>query len=429
MVAIVGQGESISRSFYYNENKVGEGVAKLIQAQNYPRDSQDLTQNMRLGMLTKLAALNTRTQVNSLHISLNFDPNEVFSEAKLSEIAASYMDKIGFGNQPYLVYQHFDAGHPHVHIVTTNIQANSKAINLNLIGALRSEPARKEIEIAYGLTKAEDQKSVDYELKSAFSSRAQYGKSESRKAIANVLNSVLKTYKFGSLAEFNAVLGLYNVKADRGSENSRTYKKHGLVYHILNAEGMPIGVPIKASLFYNKPTLKDLESRFPANELAKDKQKSKVRNAINSVFQKTDGISLNQFVGELKKVGIDVVLRENSDGIIYGITYVDHKNKCVFNGRPLGPDYSAKAILERCNQTNFSALTTQISMENSNKQQPGYAGNAHLYAPPFHKNRHDPVPSEKDLLEELWQVEMGADGLPYELKGRKKKRKKRKMNT
>ncbi len=199
MVAIVGQGESISRSFYYNENKVGEGVAKLIQAQNYPRDSRDLTQNMRLNMLTKLAALNTRTQVNSLHISLNFDPSEVFSEAKLSQIAASYMDKIGFGNQPYLVYQHFDAGHPHIHIVTTNIQANSKAINLNLIGALRSEPARKEIEIDYGLIKAEDQKHVDYELNSAFSSRIQYGKSESRKAIAGVLNAVLKAYKFGSL--------------------------------------------------------------------------------------------------------------------------------------------------------------------------------------------------------------------------------------
>ncbi len=213
-------------------------------------------------------------------------------------------------------------------------------------------------------------------------------------------------------AELNAVLGLYNVKADRGSKDSRTYKRNGLVYHILNAEGISIGVPIKASLFYNKPTLKDLEAGFPVNELAKEKQKSKIRNAINSVFHKSDVVSLNQFIGELKKIGIDVVLRENSDGIIYGITYVDHRNKCVFNGRPLGPDYSAKAILERCNETSLSPLATPISAQKSNKNKPGDSQNSHQSLPPFHTDRHDPVPSERDLLEELWQVELGADGLP-----------------
>lgn len=43
-----------------------------------------------------------------------------------------------------------------------------------------------------------------------------------------------------------------------------------------------------------------------------------------------------------------MVLRQNADGVIYGITYVDHVKKTVFNGSDLGKTYSAKAILERC---------------------------------------------------------------------------------
>jgi hypothetical protein len=58
--------------------------------------------------------------------------------------------------------------------------------------------------------------------------------------------------------------------------------------------------------------------------------------------------SLTDFMKELSKENIDVVLRKNKEGLIYGITYVDHKTKCVFNGSDLGKSYSAKAILERC---------------------------------------------------------------------------------
>ena len=61
----------------------------------------------------------------------------------------------------------------------------------------------------------------------------------------------------------------YNVLADRGSEGSRVHKNHGLFYRILDEKGNTIGVPIKASSFHNKPTLKYLEERFAANETAR----------------------------------------------------------------------------------------------------------------------------------------------------------------
>jgi len=41
-------------------------------------------------------------------------------------------------------------------------------------------------------------------------------------------------------------------------------------------------------------------------------------------------------------------LRQNAQGVLYGITYIDHRNQCVFNGSDIGKEYSAKAIQERC---------------------------------------------------------------------------------
>ena len=54
------------------------------------------------------------------------------------------MQGIGFGNQPYLVYQHHDAGHPHIHMVTANIQADGQRIKMQLkASAIYNNPGLK----------------------------------------------------------------------------------------------------------------------------------------------------------------------------------------------------------------------------------------------------------------------------------------------
>ena len=121
MVARIKIGNSLSRGFFYNEHKVKEGVAEFILAGNYPISTEKLSEFQRLNVLQKIASLNENAKVNSVHISLNFDPSEQISQELMKEIAGHYMDKIGFGAQPYLVYQHHDAGHPHMHILTTKV--------------------------------------------------------------------------------------------------------------------------------------------------------------------------------------------------------------------------------------------------------------------------------------------------------------------
>lgn len=422
MVAVIHASSSLRNALNYNEQKVKERVATCLAAVNYPKDVQDLTFNQKLVRLQNQADLNIKTKVNSVHISLNFDPSEKLSEDKLKEISETYLRKIGFANQPYLLYQHNDAGHPHVHIVTTNIKADGRRIELHNLGKIQSEKARKEIENDYNLVKAENMKSKPYELKSAYTQKVEYGKADSRRAIANVLNGVLNTYKYTSVAELNAVLLQYNVLADQGGEGSRVHKNHGLFYRILDEKGNTIGVPIKASSFYNRPTLKYLEERFAGNETARQSHKARVKNSIDLALLKQPKTSLDSLVTALEKEGIKAVLRQNKEGIIYGLTYVDHRTKCVFNGSDLGKQYSAKGIQERCSQD--GQLKQDEPHEN---QQP----NNHQFRENNSPNKDQT--SIKNLLasanvgkaaEELLQPAQGGTFVPHQFKKKKKKKRK-----
>jgi hypothetical protein len=364
MVAVIKTSNSVQHILNYNEIKVKEGKAECISAINFPLELDRLNFTLKLNRFIKQASLNENVKRNAVHISLNFDPSENHSNEKLNEIAKIYMDKIGFGKQPFLVYQHYDAGHPHLHVITNNIQRDGKRIDLHLLGIRKSEPARKEIEEIFGLVKAEGRKTTEkFSLQPIANRKVEYGKTESKKSINGVLNKVLFDYKYSSLPELNAVLNQYNVHADRGTEDSRVFKNNGLLYKILDKDSKPIGVPIKASEFYNKPTLKFLEKRFKINETKKESYKSHVKNAIRMAFYDEKIKSLEKLSEKLESEGIYMILRKSKDGQLYGITYVDHKTQCVFNGSRLGKEFSVKGILERC-KLNISHHETYYQKSN-----------------------------------------------------------------
>jgi hypothetical protein len=348
MVAVIHQSSSLRNILNYNEQKVKEQKAVCLAALGFIKEAADLSFMEKLHLFEKLTELNQRTTVNSLHISLNFDPSERLSDERLREIAAVYMDKLGFGEQPYLLYKHGDAGHPHVHLVTTNIQPDGKAITLHNLAKVKSKNARLEIEKMFGLVSAQGTKQQEvFRLKPVNAAVVDYGKTDTKRAIGNVLNKVLVEYQFSSLPELNAVLGLYNIVADTGGEGSRIKQHDGLVFRVLDEQGNKVGTPIKASLFHSKPTLKNLRVRFAEKAVRKEGLKPRLKNVIDLALL-SGKIDLPVLIAALKKEGIDLVVCENKDGVIYGMTYIDHRQKAVFNGSELGKGYSAKAILERC---------------------------------------------------------------------------------
>ncbi|MGN6493413.1 MAG: relaxase/mobilization nuclease domain-containing protein [Agriterribacter sp.] len=348
MVAVIHQSQSLNTILNYNEQKVKEQKAVCLKAENYPKHLDQLSFSQKLNRLKNQALLNERTKINGVHISLNFDVTEHLPQNTLTKIAREYMDKIGFGAQPYLVYQHNDAGHEHIHIVTTNIKPDGKRISLHNLGRNESEKARKEIEIKFGLVRADGRKIKNAARINPIDVRkAVYGKSETRRVISNILNTVLTQYNYTSIPELNALLMQYNVMADRGGEDSRIFRNRGIVYRILNDRGEKVGIPIKASLLHNGPTLSFLEEQFIKNLPQRAALKRYTKNAVDWLLSNKN-ITLSELKTKLATQSIDLVIRQNKEGLIYGITYVDHKCKVVFNGSDLGPAYSAKGILLRC---------------------------------------------------------------------------------
>lgn len=421
MVVKITSPHSLQRALNYNEKKVQKGQAECIHAGNYILNPEQMKFHHKLERLQDLISLNERTKkTNTLHISLNFDPSEKNSKEVLTSIARSYMEKIGFGKQPYLVYQHNDAGHPHVHIVTTTIQSDGKRIDTYNIGRNQSEKARKEIEQAFRLIKAQGKKSQAIsEINPVNVQKAQYGKSETKRSITNVLDAVIPHFKYTSLAELNAILKQYNVVADRGIETGKIYTTNGLLYKLLDAAGNKIGVPIKASLIYSKPTLKNLEKKFEENEIKRQTDKQKLKTSIDWVFSKSPA-SLKDFTDALLKEKIQAVLRQNKDGLVYGITFIDYRSKSVFNGSDLGKQYSIAGIRQKLNAKGEKPLIEKTGKEISPIQKQPKDNSIHV------EKELSGNQNKEDLLQQLTANDKTFNKLPFELI--KKKKRKRNHN-
>jgi hypothetical protein len=416
MVAKITIGKSVRGILNYNENKVKESQAQCITASGYGIEHEDLSFYQKLNRLENLQEKNSRVKTNSVHISLNFDPSEKLGKQQLAEIAGRYMEKIGFGNQPYLVYEHRDAGHPHIHILTTNVQENGNAISLHNIGRERSEPARKQLELEYGLIQAESRSQKQMQGKKPFPiEKLQYGQTETKRAITNIVNSIIRQYNFTSLPELNAILKQYNVVADRGNENTRMFKENGLVYCATDDQGNKLGVGIKASAIYNQPTLKNLEKQFQKNEQSRKLYREMLKERIDKALTSYPRLSRRDLDYLLKKENIKVLFRENRDGRTYGITYIDQYKKSVFNGSDLGREYAANAMNARLIAADQVQHPKLVPSQSPYIREPSFP-----VTPYVSTASHSP-----NLLEGLLQARRLDDHLSGQLQ-RKRKRKKKK---
>ncbi|WP_448103434.1 relaxase/mobilization nuclease domain-containing protein [Pedobacter panaciterrae] len=416
MVAKITTGKSIRGMLHYNEHKICAGEASLILSSGFAGDIDQLNFNQKLQRFQHLTELKPNVKTNAVHISLNLHSSEKLDNLKLQQIANSYMEKIGFGDQPFLVYRHDDAAHQHLHITTTNITASGERIDLHDIGKKLSEPARKEIEIDYGLVKAESKQSrQEAGIKPADLEKAQYGVVPTKSAISNVVTAVTRDYKFSSLAEYNAILKCFNVVAFRGAEHTAMFEKKGLMFSLLHKKGHQIGVPIKSSAFYSKPTLRNLEKKFEANLEKRKGFKDDLKKRIDQILEDRISISMAEFEAGAKKQGIEISYRENAAGLIFGITYVDHRNKVVFNGSDLGKAYSANAITGK-----FTAKAIGVKQEHKTELKTGKPTKQAKHRPGESLFAIPKIPKLVDLALMKTSAEGGIK-IPKRRKKRKKK--------
>jgi len=214
----------------------------------------------------------------------------------------------------------------------------------------------------------------------------------------------------------------FNVIADRGKEGGRIYKNRGLVFRILNAEGNKVGVPIKASAIGCKPTLDNLEKKFIVNEPVKEPLKQRTKNVIDECLQSASG-SMRNLVDALKQKQIYTVLRQNAEGRLYGITFVDNQNKCVFNGSDLGKGYSAAALQNRILSTRNQVIENVATQNAGVTDKPTQRLQKDLNA----QEQQEQSVKNEGLLEVLISPKQEFGNTPFQLL--RKKRKKKKKNN
>jgi len=367
MVAKISSGNSIYGILSYNQNKVEQDLAKVIFANRMiePEDGNfDISTCMQSFEPYLLA--NKRTEKPVLHISINPDPKDKLTDKQLSNIAQEYMQKMGYGDQPFIVYKHEDIDREHIHIVSLRVDENGKKINHNFEHK-RSMDICRELEQKYGLVPADKkQRQEDLPLK-----KVNYKKGDVKRQIANVIRQVAKDYHFLSLKEYKALLTLYNIGVEevQGEVKGKTYK--GLVYSALNDKSEKAGNPFKSSLFGKSVGMDSLEERIKksAGIIKNKKLTDRSKEIIAAAMRKTNKRA--KFEKILKKQGISVLFRENEQGRIYGATFIDHKQKCVFNGSRLGKEFSANVFNKLFNETtncpdNTFKTSQRESGENSN---------------------------------------------------------------
>lgn len=277
-----------------------------------------------------------------IHISLNPHPDDRLSDEQFSAIAREYIEKMGYGNQPFVVYKHEDIDRHHLHIVTLAVDERGKKIN-DGNNFYTSTRILKELEQKYGLIPAQMRKERDaFRLK-----KVCYGDGENlKKQLASVIKLVAKFYHCPSFKEYRALLSTYNICVEevKGEMYGKPY--NGLVYFATDDKGKKVGNPFKSSLFGKVVGYEALQNSF---KTSKEKLKEKhlapktkvvVAGALRRSATKED------FRENLHCKGIDVLFRENEQGRLYGITFIDHNNGCVANGSRLGKELSANAVAE-----------------------------------------------------------------------------------
>lgn len=290
-------------------------------------------------------ALNSHVKKPVIHISLNPSPKDILSEEQMTVLAQEFMEKFSYGNQPYIVWLHEDINRKHMHIVSVRINEKGEKIDHNR-EAVRAQNICREMEVKYGLHPTLGEHG-ERELLSL--QKVDYPKGNVKAQVKHTARTLLECYNCHSLAEFNTLLNLYNVTVYevRGNVDGNEY--HGIMYGALDDNGQQVGTPFKSSKFGKVFGYEALQKKFAvsAEKMKKDNLSERTRQEITKAMQ--DIGTKEDFARRLKEADIEVVYRINSEGRLYGITFIDHIGRTVFNGSRLGKAFSANVFNELFN--------------------------------------------------------------------------------
>ena len=339
MIAKISATENLGGALGYNFKKVEKGEASILLAQGlYQNKEETYTMAEVFADMQAVIPEKCRTKKMVFHCSLNPHPDEKLSDETLTQIAKEYMEALGYGNQPYIVFKHNDIAREHIHIVSLRIDGEGKKIN-DKFEKRRSKQITDTLERKYNLipsSKVNDKEEAE-------TPKVDISKENIKEQVASALRMVLKHYKFCSLGELNAILSRYHLAVEEVKTEFRGKKYDGLVYVPTDDKGDKVGTPIHASDIGRGVGYTAVQNRM---QKSKQNVKPQIPTIRNKVLQtmRTSPNTEKELRQRLEEQGLRVFIRKNESGRIYGITFIDDKAGITLNGSRLGKGYAANVF-------------------------------------------------------------------------------------
>ena len=224
MVANIRSGATPGGTLYYNKEKVDRDEAEILYWQKMlePFDKHrrmDVDACME-SFLPYLEA-NRRMTNTVFHVLPNPSPEDKLTDEQLRKIACEYMERMGYGKQPYIVFKHKDISREHLHIVSLRVDEQGRKLPHDF-EARRSMEILRDLERKYGLhPSVKGHELTDREGLQ----KVNYSEGNVKQQISSVARSCLRNYKCSSYGEFCTLLELFNVSVEErtGTIDGRNY--------------------------------------------------------------------------------------------------------------------------------------------------------------------------------------------------------------
>nr|WP_307767524.1 conjugal transfer protein MobB [uncultured Prevotella sp.] len=339
MIAKISATENLGGAIGYNFKKVEKGEASILLAAELYQDKEGrYTMEDVLADMEALIPKNCRTKKTVFHCSLNPHPDEKLSDKQLTQIAKEYMEALGYGNQPYIVFKHNDIAREHIHIVSLRIDGEGKKIN-DKFEKRRSKQITDTLEKKYDLIPSS--KITDKVMNET--PKIDTTRGNIKEQVTNIVRMVLKHYCFCSLGELNAILSAYNLTVEEIKTEFRGKKYDGLVYVPTDDKGGKVSTPINASDIGRGVGYTAVQNKMQKSKQAIKPLRSIIRYRVLQTMR-TSPKTEKELQQRLEEQGLRVFIRKNESGRIYGITFIDDKVGVALNGSRLGKGYAANVF-------------------------------------------------------------------------------------
>lgn len=359
MIAKISTGSYVVGMVNYNHSKINQTINE--ENKGIILGTNNIISTDFKDIVDAISANNSRNNnvlKPNIHISLSFHKDDILDNETIYKIAEDYMKQMDFDEQPYAVYRHFDKEHPHVHIVSSQINIEGKKIT-DSHNFYHSQKISRQLEEKYRITKAVEKNEIfdKIDLLKAINEHLEDGKHSLSAIMKRILSDVLAK-KPTDEKQFDRLLEEFQlirtVVIDKDSQLKGHYfdlrpieyideiKTHSKESHVIQGSELdPIfGLQNIQNILLNNKTekeklLKNMMGRvyFIINPI--------LNNYKNSIEEQESikKAKLSDFITQLKRKGIEIETKRSQTGAnpntIYGLLFKDIKEGHIYTASDL----------------------------------------------------------------------------------------------